>query len=94
MKDENRPLRGIDRVVLNPILFHCTYVCSACGMVRGYCGDLSGLLGTQLGRLCLLAVLTPYSPPTPSHPPTPLYAALVIFQAVFKMSLKTSQSSQ
>jgi len=35
-------------------------------MDRGYCGRLSGLLGTQLGQLCLLAVLT-HLPPT--HPP-------------------------
>jgi len=57
-------------------------------MVRGYHDYLSGLLGTQLGQLCLLAVLT--NPPTR---PT-LYVALVIFQSVFKTSLKTSQSNQ
>jgi len=37
--------------------------------------------------------VNPPSPP-PSYPPTPLYAALMILQAVFKTSLKTSQSNQ
>jgi len=55
------------------------------GMVGGCCDHLSGMLRTQLGRLCLLAVLT--------HPPTSLYAALTTLQVVFKTSLKTSQSN-
>jgi len=40
-------------------------------MVGGYCGHLSGLLDTQLGWLCLLAVLAhPLHPPhsSPTHP--------------------------
>ena len=40
------------------------YICSARGMVRGYCGHLSSLLGALLGQLCLLV---PYPPPLPSH---------------------------
>jgi len=59
---------------------------------QGYCGHLSGLLGTQFSWLCLLAVLTHQL--TPSHRPTSLYVAIMILQAVFKMSLKTSQCNQ
>jgi len=44
------------------------YIYSAGGKVGGYCDQLFGLLGTQLGQLCLLAVLT--HPLTP--PPSPL----------------------
>jgi len=53
---------------------------------QGCCGHLPGPLCTQLGRLCLLALLT--------HPPTPLYVALMILQAAFKTFFKISQSIQ
>jgi len=49
-------------------------------------GCLSGLLGRQLGWLCLLAVLTHLPTPLLSYslPPShPLYVALVILKAVF-----------
>jgi len=56
---------------------------------KGCCGHLSGPLCTQFSRLCLRASL--------NHPPSPstlLFVASVIFQALFKMSLKISQSIQ
>jgi len=85
--DPVRPLMGINRVDWGPF---CSFVCLLNSWYgQGCCGHLSGLLGTQLGQLCPLAVLT--HPHTPS---TPLYAALLTLQAVFRMSLKTSQSNQ
>jgi len=65
-------LGGINKVACGPKLFHST----SCGMVRvaKTCyGHLSGPLCTQLGRLCLLILLThpptPSTLPTTSHPP-------------------------
>jgi len=71
----------------DPVKLH-KYNKDPVGPLRGYLlsswygqgchGHLSGMLGTQLDQLCLLAVLT--------HAPTPLYAALMTSQAVLKIS--------
>jgi len=88
--DPVRPLRSINRVAWGPILFHCT---PARLMVW------SGLLWPS-DWPTVHTTWSPVSngivnPPTcPLQPAHPLYATLVILQAVFKTSLKTSQSNQ
>jgi len=77
------PLRGINRVAWHPKLLH--WMSTQLMLWSGATVCLFSLLGTQFGWLCLPSVLT-Y--------PHPLYMALVILLAVFKMSLKTSQSNQ
>jgi len=80
-----RPLRGINRVAWGLILFHCTSVRPVVW---------SGTTGHTTWLAVTTGSVNPLTLPLhPSHPPTHLYEALMILQAVFKMSLKTSRST-
>jgi len=81
--DPVRPLKGINRVAWGQILFHC---------MSAWLVILSGLLWPSVWPI----VHTTWWSVSNGivNPPTPLYVAFVILQAVFKMSLKTSQSNQ
>jgi len=60
------PLGCINKVTCGPKLFHSMPALLVDG--KGCCGHLSGPLYTQLGRLCLRALLPPPPPFTPTHP--------------------------
>jgi len=90
--DPVRPLKGIGRVAWGPILSHCM---SARLVVW------SGLLWLSVWPAVnttwlpvSTGIVNPPTSPPPSYPSTHLYAALMIFQAVFKTSLKTSKLNQ
>lgn len=95
--DPVRPLRSINRVAWGPILSHCmpARLVAWWGLLWPSAWPTVHTTWSPASESIVNPPTLPLHPPhPPSHPLTPLCVASVIFQALFKTSLKISLSIQ